>query len=109
MPGITFSTSGIQCLLNDLDANKACGPDHISPYILKHLTEEISATGTVPSDWLSANICPVIKKGCRNNPANYRPISLISICCKTMEHIICHSIMEHLDYNNIIIDNQHGF
>ena len=26
MPGITFSTSGIQCLLNNLDTNKAYGP-----------------------------------------------------------------------------------
>ena len=43
------------------------------------------ATGIVPSDWVSANICPVFEKGCSNNPANYRPISLtsIAICCKT--------------------------
>jgi len=26
-----------------------------------------------------------------------------------MEHIIYHSVMEHLNSNNILIDNQHGF
>ena len=55
------------------------------------------------------NITPVFKKGVHNDPSNYRPISLTSICCKTLEHIIFHSIMEHLNSNNIIIDNQDGF
>jgi len=36
-------------------------------------------------------------------------ITLTSICAKTMEHIIYHSIMDHLDQNNILIENQHGF
>jgi len=41
--------------------------------------------------------------------SNYRPISLTSICAKTMEHIIYHSIMDHLNQNNILIENQHSF
>ena len=70
MSRIMFSTCRIQSLLNDLDTNKACGPDQISPYILKDLADEISPilqiiftqsldTGALPNDWLSANICPV--------------------------------------------------
>ena len=42
-------------------------------------------------------------------PVNYRPISLTSVCCKVMEHIIYHSIMSHLEKNNIINSFQHGF
>ena len=38
--------------------------------------------GTLPSDWLKANIAPIYKKGDRSIPANYRPISLTSVCCK---------------------------
>ena len=53
-----------------------------------------------------ANITPVIKKGNRSCPTNYGPIS---ICCKTLEHIIFHSIMEHLQINNVLIENQHSF
>ena len=56
-----------------------------------------------------ANITPVFKKGNRSCPVNYRMISLTSICCKTLEHIIFHSIMEHLQNNNVLIENQHGF
>ena len=117
---IIFTQSGIQHLLSTLDVSKASGPDRVSPYILKHCAEELSpvlqiiftqslTTGVLPPDWLSANICPVYKKGSRSSPCNYRPISLTPICSKIMEHIIYHSIMNHLNLNNILIDNQHGF
>ena len=74
MPDITFSADGIQNLLANLKVNKASVPDHIPPYILKECAYEISPilqtiytqslnTGTLPSNWLTANICPVFKKG----------------------------------------------
>ena len=36
-------------------------------------------------------------------------LSVTSSCCKVFEHIIFHSIMDHVQLNNILIDNQHGF
>jgi len=120
MPDIIISEAGIHQLLKTLDEHKASGPDHISPYILKHCTDEITpilyviftqslSTSLLPNDWLKANVYPVHKKGSCSNVANYRPISLTSICAKVMEHIIYHSIMSHLNGNNILIENQHGF
>ena len=120
MPDISISESGIYHLLTTLDEHKASGPDRISPYILKHCADEITPilhvifnqsllTSSLPNDWLKANICPVYKKGNRSNVTNYRPISLTSICAKIMEHIIYHSIMDHLNQNNILIENQYGF
>lgn len=29
--------------------------------------------------------------------------------CKIMEKIVCNALVYHLDFNNVIIDNQHGF
>ena len=55
-----------------------------------------------------AIVCPVYKKGSRTSTDNYRPISLTSVRSRTMEHIY-RSVMEHLNSNNILIDNQHGF
>ena len=120
MAAISITTHGIENLLGNLDPNKAMGPDKISPYILKYCAAKISPilqliftqslnTGQLPSDWQKANICPVFKKGNRSNPSNYRPISLTSSCCKVFEHIVFHSIMDHLQLNNILINNQHGF
>ena len=122
MSNITFSVDRIQHQFSKLDANKAKGPVNISSYILEHCPIEISPvlqviftqslnTGSLPSDWLQAIICPVFKKGNRTSASNYWPISLTSTCSKVMEHILYHSIMSHLNSNNIILlnDNQHGF
>ena len=61
------------------------------------------------SDWLTANIIPAFKKGNKSPPANYRPIPLTVICCRVMEYIIFHCIINHLNTHNIINPNQHGF
>ena len=49
------------------------------------------------------------KKGNKCDPVNYRPISLTCICCKIMEHIILSHMSKRLSWNNILIDQQHGF
>ena len=67
------------------------------------------STATVPSDWLTANVTPIFKKNNRSNPSNYQPISLTSICCKVMEHIIYHSIMKHLQDHHILNQYQYSF
>ena len=83
MSNVTFSVDGIQHQLSKLDANKAKGSNNISSLIvIKHCANEISPvlrviftqslnTGTLPSDWLQANICSVFKKGNRTNASNY--------------------------------------
>ena len=117
---VLFTTRGIQLQLERLDPAKASGPDQLPARVLKLCAEQISLVlqiifsqsleyGTLPQDWLSANITPVYKKGNRNIPGNYRPISLTSIPCKVMEHIIFHHIMNHFDTLNILNPLQHGF
>jgi len=120
IPDTTFSVDGILQLLDSLDINKASGPDNIPARVLKLCAPEIAPVlavlftqsyncGKLPKDWLLANITPVFKEGDRSNPANYRPISLTSICSKLMEHILCHDIMSHLDANQILNNCQYGF
>ena len=52
---------------------------------------------------------PIHKKGKRSQPNNYRPVSLTSVTCKILEHVICHHIWEHLEQRNILSGFQHGF
>eukprot|EP00057_Strongylocentrotus_purpuratus_P028746 XP_011683220.1 PREDICTED: uncharacterized protein LOC105447168 [Strongylocentrotus purpuratus] len=63
----------------------------------------------VPDDWKNANVAPVFKKGEGCRPENYRPISLTSIACKVLEHIVHSNIMDHLEDHDILSDAQHGF
>ena len=120
MPPIEIKTADIDKLISELDEHKACGPDGIRPIILKRLRASISPTlqcifskslaeGQVPDDWKHANVTPLHKKGNRNDPANYRPISLTCVCCKLMEHIVVSNFMRHLEANHILNPNQHGF
>ena len=89
------------------DVDKASGPDKIPNRILKCCATEIAQilqvifiqsliSGNLPEDWLTANIKPIFKKGDRSSPLNYRPISLTAVCCKVLEHIIYHNILEHI-------------
>ena len=80
----------------------------IAPFLSLIFQQSID-TGTISNDWKHANITAIYKKGPRTEAANYRPISLTSIPCKLLEHIIFHHIMSHLDNYNILVDYQHGF
>ena len=117
---IQINTQGIAKLLSELNPQKAPGPDGITPRILKECSKSIAPilrqifqssidTGDLPIDWLNANVTPIYKNGDRTDPANYRPISLTSICCKLLEHIIHSNIMQHFDNFNILNAQQHGF
>ena len=48
----------------------------------------------------------IYKKGCRQEPGNYRPISLTSVVCKTL---VQGRLIIHLEMNNLMGDSQHGF
>ena len=120
IPQLNFSTQGIESQLRKLDHKKAPGPDQITARILKEASTEIPPilrnifqksyeTSDLHDDWKTASISAIYKKGDKKDPANYRPVSLTSICCKEMKHILCLIISKHLDNFNILSDNQHGF
>ncbi|PKU30268.1 glycerol kinase [Limosa lapponica baueri] len=45
-------------------------------------------TGEVSEDWRKANVTPAFRKGKKEDPGNYRPVSLTSIPGKAMEQLI---------------------
>ena len=107
-------------LLKRLDVHKAMSPDGIPNIVLKNCADEISqglctifqqslSTGTLPSDWRYANITPVFKKGDRHSAENYRPVSLTSVPCKLLEHIICSHMLKHFEKYSILSTLNHGF
>ena len=71
--------------------------------------ESSIVTGEVPEDWRVANVVPFFKKGCREKPGNYRPVSLTSVVGKLLEGILRDRIYMHLETQGLIKDSQHGF
>ncbi|PKU30008.1 rna-directed dna polymerase from mobile element jockey- hypothetical protein [Limosa lapponica baueri] len=65
-------------------------------------------TGEVPEDWRKASVTPVFKKG-KEDPGNYRPVSLTSIPGKVMEQLILDAISKHVEEKKVIGSGQHGF
>ena len=117
---IEITHIGIAKLLRDLKPHKAPGPDAIPNLVLKTCAESISKSlctiyqssvdsGSLPDDWLTANISSAFKKGDRHLAENYRPISLTSVPCKILEHILCKHLMTHFDKHNLLTNLNHGF
>ena len=120
IPDIVIVPDGIEKLLFNLQANKVPGPDGITPRILKETPAEIAPilsiifqrsldTCQLPSDWKLANVSPICKKGERTKASNYRPVSLTSVCCKLLEHVVHSHMMKCFDSHHILTDQQHGF
>ncbi|XP_064919062.1 uncharacterized protein LOC135579494 isoform X2 [Columba livia] len=84
--------------LNSLDIHKSTGPDGMHPRVLREPAEVTAGplsvifaksweTGEVPEDWRKANVTAVFKKGKKEDPGNYRPVSLTSVPGKVMEQL----------------------
>ncbi|KAK4819994.1 hypothetical protein QYF61_017373 [Mycteria americana] len=107
-------------LLHHLDTHRSMGLDGIHPRVLRELAEVLTKTlsilyqqswltAEVPVDWRLANVMPIDKKGWKENPGNYRPVSLTLVPGKVMEQIILSAITQHIQYNQVIRPSQHGF
>ncbi|GAB0182508.1 mitochondrial enolase superfamily member 1 [Grus japonensis] len=66
-------------------------------------------TREVPVDWKLANMMPIHKKGWKEDPGNYRPVSLASVPGKVMQQIILSDIIRHVQDNQVIRPSQHRF
>ena len=85
----SVSSAYIESLLGKFKSNKFCGPDNITPKILKlsslllavpptKLLNHCIATSRWPDEWKLSNVTPVFKKGDASLVSNYRPISILS-------------------------------
>lgn len=117
---VVVTENGVARAIDRLPHSTCPGPDGISSKLLKfprHLSTAIHTlifqqsidTGCIPEDWKFGHVVPIYNSGDSAQPSNYHPISLTTICCKLLEHILYHHIMAHLNKNNLLFENQHGF
>jgi len=65
--------------------------------------------GVIPTAYKMQSIVPIYKKGNKDNPANYRPVSLTSHIIKVFERVIRSKMVDFLENNNLLNSKQHGF
>ena len=66
--------------------------------------------GILPDCWLVGSIKPIFKnKGSSLDPANYRPITILSCLGKIFTAVLNNRITEFLEKNNLLSENQAGF
>ncbi|KAK4822229.1 hypothetical protein QYF61_011870 [Mycteria americana] len=84
--------------------------DGIHPRVRRELAEELAKPLSIISQqsWF-ANVTPIYKKGRKEDPGNYRPVSLTSVPGKIMERFILSALNRHVQANQGIRPRQHGF
>ena len=124
-PGNTFQIPPIKQdfvfkFLSTLDSKKAVGLDNINAHMLKlsaqyitpvltNLCNQSIQTNTFPSAWKQARVIPLFKKGSRQDPSNYRPISILPILSKLLERHVFNFLYEFLTINDLLSSRQSGF
>ena len=112
--------SVVRKLLVKLNERKDAGLDNIPSRLLKMAGNIIAPsltqifiksinTGIFPTEWKLARVTPIFKKGKRDDPNNYRPISIIPTAAKIFEKIIYDQLCDYLKDNNLLTHCQFGF
>ena len=117
---LSLSLSLSPLCLSKLSVTKASGLDSISAKLLKDAAAVISRplsiifnksleSGIFPDKWKRAKVTPIHKGNAKNDPNNYRPISVLPIIAKVFEKIAFDQLYAYATANNILTKFQSGF
>ncbi|BFZ08560.1 hypothetical protein BsWGS_11599 [Bradybaena similaris] len=116
-----LTLSELEMAISKLKMRKSPGSDGISNEMIKNLGTAAKmklleifnicwTQGKVPQIWREAIMIPLLKPGKDGSIASsYRPISLTSCLCKTMERIINLRLKWYIESENILVPQQAGF
>ncbi|CAB3983859.1 Hypothetical predicted protein [Paramuricea clavata] len=94
-------------------SNKATGIDAFGIKVLKmalpaivpsltHIYNGSITTGSFPVKFKQAKLCPIYKKESVHERNNYRPISVLPIISKPLEHHVAASYLEYLNSHGLL-------
>ena len=101
-----------------LDSSKANGPDGNSAQMLKGTAHNIAPSltklfnisisqGHFPECWKTSSV-PIPKSANRSEATDYRPISLVSVVSKMLEHHFRQYVTKHLNECHPLSNKQWG-
>ena len=120
MENIKVDEKAVKQLMESQGVRKVPGPDGASNWIMKECSNQLAGKlhsiiesllkeSGVPLDWKRANIVPIHKEGDKEEPLNYRPVSLISVVAKICEKIVKERWLKFLEKTNTLSGGQFGF
>ena len=106
--------------ISGLKTSKSSGPDSLINEFFLYATIELKVFIVIlfntilkleyfPASWAVGSITPIFKKGDKDDPNNYRGISIISCLAKLFTKIMNNRLNTWVDEQNILTDVQYGF
>jgi len=103
-------------IVKQMNNKKSTSDDSLSSYLIKHIITEISipithiynlslSQGIFPKCFKISKVIPIYKKGNREEPGNYRPISLLSPLSKILEKLVLLRVKSFLDTHKFSTTN----
>lgn len=117
---VDLSEMSVYRELVTMSPKKSANPEMIPAILLRGIALGLSCplslifrasldSGIVPKAFREAWISPVHKKGPRTDPNNKRPVSLTSVCSKTIERLISKAILTNAEAQGLICDQQYAY
>lgn len=115
-----INVNEISKAISSLKNNKSTGFDAIGNEMLKYgqsyllnslqkLFNSILSSGKFPSEWCLGYISPIYKNGCKDDPSNYRGITINSCVGKLFTKLLNIRLEKFLKERGIICEEQIGF
>ena len=112
--------SEVSKIIYEFQNNKASGDDQILTKLLKsnvklfselftHLINTIIETSKYPEKLKLGKVIPIHKKGSKQDPSNYRPISLLSMINKIVEKVLYKRLYHYFETHQVLHKYQFGF
>lgn len=83
-----------QLIIASLIGIKACS------FALSKILQQSLDSHEIPAHFKVGKVGPLHKSGNRHSPSNYRPISLTSIPCKILQHVLFSCLVNFLESNS---------
>ena len=117
---IEFTADELRKSMSLINRNKSSALDHLRSNVLLDAFDVVFyrilglynlsiSTATFPTSWKTSIVVPIPKISNPKFASDLRPISLIPLPGKILEHLISTRLKDYIHNNNILTGNQHGF